>query len=469
MVTYLSYQKKPGVRFLLPPPFFIFLAILLLSGSSMAADQQSEYSDINYYAAAPDTLAVAAASPESLSRVVGGDVFGIYWSSFGGNGKITSADGYDMTGRADGVQDLATATYSTFKAVEAAINSSGSSLEGILTNILRQLEKDDNPNFDNLYTRLLALYDQQTELASDNRTFWNDFWQQYTNRSIPFVRVTGSTDFGFSIPDLLAGLSSHLGYMSVVRRSPWLNSDGSNGSGDISFSGALGRGLVGLATLLSGSDAHRGEWVWLNQGGYEGNGTTSLMDMVGEGFLGLSALLTTAEPGETRLSWMYVSPDDGLTGTQLKHDTLFSFLGSFASGVQNPLARLSYVLADLDDISLKQQEKPNVDAVKDSFFGDGEGAVNPDQIKEIAGIGTSFKSAFTSPVSIVQFFSTLSDGGNYVFFSQETADNLDRVGQASVAALDDSDPFEGFVLGEDGLYYPESSLFDLYSYLEGLS
>lgn len=62
----------------------------------------------------------------------------------------------------------------------------------------------------------------------------------------------------------------------------------------------------------------------------------------------------------------------------------------------------------------------------------------------------------------------MSDGQNYVFFSQETADNLDRVNAPAVVS--DVDPYDGYVKGEDGLYYPSGpSMFDLYSYLEGLS
>ena len=47
---------------------------------------------------------------------------------------------------------------------------------------------------------------------------------------------------------------------------------------------------------------------------------------------------------------------------------------------------------------------------------------------------------------------------------------LSSGGGAAIASADDSDPFADLVQGEDGLWYPvEPSVFDLYSYLEGLS
>lgn len=499
MVTYSLCRAEPRVRVLAPHPFlFILLALILCCRSGSAV----ELSDYDHYSSAPDTLASSVSSPDSLARVVGGDIFGVYWSTFGGDGQISAIDGVSMKDRADGVQDLATATYKTFQGVETAIANAAATdplvlqwLEDIYDQLYSSSRSGDvvtKTSVANLIADLLA----RNQLRA------------YSYSGVPYQNL--------NVADLLA-LSTLNMYELLSNGGSFLSYDGTIGGGRsslsaISASGFLGlsslmfgnashpifgldyngadkqgsrgswsladinaNGFRGLATLLSGVDSHRGNWVWLNQSGYEGNGSTSLMDMVGEGFLGLGSLFadTSSGSGAARLSWDYLSFNDGVSSTQMQHSTLFGFLGALGSGIQNPLARLAYLYASPDDIEFKQEEQPNMDQVKDSFFGDGEAAVNPDQIKDVAGAASSFKSSFTPPVSIADFFSTLSDGQNYIFFSQETADNLDTVNSASVASqedFDEPDPYEGYVQGEDGLYYPSgSTVFNLYSYLEGLS
>lgn len=498
MVTYGLCRTKPQVRILAPHPLFLFLAILLLSGSAMAADLQVSSSDFDHYAAAPGSLASSITSSDSLARA--GGLFGVDWYYSWLSNAVTSIDGVSMQDRADGVQELATATYRTFKGVEEAITASGMDQSNWLQLIYGTLQRQGD--LGTVYTRLVEvlelLQESQKNTVAGSRfpvgsrvgltvpdlladISWNQTQLQYGSGTIlnhvGTVSAPGDftlwavNRFGFlGLANLLFGDSVHdingidgAGKNYVGRRGYW------------SLADITANGMQGLATLIGGSAAHRenGNYVWLNQSGYAADGEAGLMDMVGEGFLGLSSLLTDAERGETRLSWMYVSPDDGVSGIQSNHNTLFSFLGSVASGIQNPLARLAYVLADLEDIEFKKEEKPNMDAVKDNFFGDGEGAVNPDQIKEVAGIGSDLKEAFSSPVSIADFFKMLSSSGSYNFFSQESASDMNPLssgGGAAIASADDSDPFADLVQGEDGLWYPvESSMFDLHSYLEGLS
>lgn len=498
MVTYSLRRTRLQVRFLAPHPIFVLLAILLITVPSAAADQQVSVGDVNHYAAAPDSLVVAAASSDSLARVVGGDVFGVYWSSFGGNGQITSIDGVSMKGRADGVQDLATATYSTFKGVEAAIASSSSESAGWLEQILGQLT--------NIYNTLHPV--NSTGSVYGHLDEMLKIFSEQTSGYMWFNGQSGVWDPGSSLPAAVGHLNttlsngllvsnyldiygesavgqrglayvtgrgflglSHLLFGSSGRDIVGLASDGKEmvgQRGSLSLAAISANGFSGLATLVSGPTAHRGNYVWLGQAGYEANGSTSLMDMVGEGFLGLSSLFSDTASGEARLSWMYVSPDDGLSGTQLRHNTLFSFLGSFASGVQNPLARLAYVLADSDDIALKQQEQPNMDAVKDSFFGDGEAAVNPGQIKDVAGLSSSVKDSFAGAGSSGDAFVAINDSNSYWFFSQEVADDLDTVNVPAAYSDDPESVLDRFVQDEDGFYsLIDMSPWDVTSYLGG--
>lgn len=495
MVTYGFCQAGPRVRFPAPHPFFVLLAVLLLSGSAFAADQQTSL-DVDHYAAAPQTLASSLSSGDSLARVVGGDIFGIYWSSFGGNGQITAIDGVSMRDRADGVQELATATYKTFQGVESEIDSVRAAVGGNdiwLEQIFDLLRSSTTSGNATTYTSIADLTadllarntDRALSFAGTNLTgatisnllalisrnqydiggasaFLNSlgvYVSGGTYRSLGFI--TGS---GFAgLAKLLSGRGSDpiLGLAASG-----LDKEGVRGSWSLSDISA--NGFSGLATLLSGSNAHRGNWVYLNQSGFEGNGSTSLMDMVGEGFLGLGSLISDTTPGSgSRLTWDYLSYNDGVSSTQLQHDTLFGFLGSFGSAVQNPLARLAYVLADPDDVQFKQDEKPNMDAVKDSFFGDGAGSVVPDQIKDAAGISSAAKDAFKSDVSAGDAFTAISDPDSYWFFTQPVADALDTVNTPAVVSDGDDELLDQFVLGDDGFYEPDLSPWSLFDYLGG--
>lgn len=461
MVTYSLRRAKPQVRFLAPHPFFVFLAILLLSCSAMAADQQSQYSDIDYYAAAPDTLAVALSSSDSLARA---GLFGVNWYYSPILNAVSSVNGVDMTGRADGVQELATATYRTFQGVDSALSAlsvDSSWLEKIYDLLYESRRSGD-------VVEKVSIPQLLREFHTDDRTFWNNYVNdKYNGFYYNFSTGTTSILRRESVPNLLAALNTSI--LGFGRTESWLSASGKDVSTMGVLTDVIGGGFQGLATLLAGPSDHReNEYVWLNQSGYAANGSTSLMDMVGEGFLGFSSLFSDADPGEARLSWMYVSPDDGVAGQQVSYSTLFSFLGSFASGVQNPLARLAYVLADLEDIEFKKEEKPNMDAVKDSFFGDGEGAVNPDQIKDAAGISSAAKDAFGGAGSPGDAFTAINDSQSFWFFSQEVADALDTVNAAALASEDADDFMDQFVQDEDGFYsLVDLSPWDVSSYLGG--
>lgn len=498
MVTYGLRLTKLQVRVLAPHPLILFLSILLLSGSAMAADLQVSSSDFDHYAAAPGSLAGSILSSDSLARA--GGLFGVNWYYSPMFNAVTQIDGVSMQGRADGVQDLANVTYRTFRGVEEAITDSFSDQSNWLQLIYNTLQQSGDMG--TVYTRLLELISTVNARVGSPAIFYgqnaagfvplerdsllggllsiNDqlflglymghrFGNSYLNtlgQAVPGsnIGLSDITASGFTgLGHLLFGDSSHtiygLGYTGF-------DSEGQRGSWSLADISA--NGFSGLATLISGPSAHRASYSWLNQDGYEGTGSTSLMDMVGGGFLGLSSLLTDAERGETRLSWMYVSPDDGVSGFQSNHNTLFSFLGSVASGIQNPLARLAYVLADLEDIEFKKEEKPNMDAVKDHFFGDGEGAVNPDQIKDVAGISSGIKDSFGGAGSAGDAFQAINDSNSFWFFSQEVADALDTVNSPATAALDDSDPFEGLVQDENGFYsLIDLSPWDVQAYLGG--
>lgn len=454
MVTFGFCQTGPRVRFPAPHPFLYILLVLLTlmvcCGRGLAVDFSAEAGDLDHYAAAPDTLVVAAASSDSLARVVGGDIFGHYWSSFGGNGQITAIDGVSMTGRADGVQELATATYSTFKGVEAAISSAGSEQSNWLQLIYGTLQQQGD--LGTVYTRLLEVL---TIL-------------QKTNSYSAYFGETRYT--GLSIPDLLAAISFNQN-MYLGDSGSFLYPDGtlSPVRYDTLFH-VTSTGLRGLAYLMFGDESHPIYGLSYTGADKEGvRGSWSLADITANGMQGLATLIGGQDSGDGRKAvWYWTDPTDP-TASQRTYEVsslfdMFWLLGQF----QNSLAKLEYVYASEEDIEFKQDEKPNMDAVKDSFFGNGEGAVNPDQIKDAAGISSAAKDAFGGAGSPGDAFTAINDSQSFWFFSQEVADALDTVNAPALVSEEEDDFMDQFVQDEDGFYFLiDLSPWDVSLYLGG--
>lgn len=185
------------------------------------------------------------------------------------------------------------------------------------------------------------------------------------------------------------------------------------------------------------------------------------------GLLGLSYNLVG---GDQSTTFSLVVPNDGEEGgvkTEEKQvDNLLDALGLLGTSLQNPLAKLQYVLADDDDIRLKDKTQPNKDAIEDNFTGDGPGAVNPGQIGDIGDISSSAGDAFGGAGSAGDAFIAITDSNSYSFFSQAVSDALDTV--CAVSAQSDEDFMEGFELGDDGFYHvKDTSAWDVTAFLGG--
>ena len=185
------------------------------------------------------------------------------------------------------------------------------------------------------------------------------------------------------------------------------------------------------------------------------------------GLVGLSYNLAGSDKSTTfSLLVPNEGEDGGMREDEKRVDNLLDALGLLGTSLQNPLAKLQYVLADDDDISLKDKTKPNQDAVEDNFTGDGPGAVKPGQIGDIGDISSSAGDAFGGAGSAGDAFIAITDSNSYSFFSQAVSDALDTVG--SVSARSDEDFMEGFELGDDGFYHvKDTSAWDVTAFLGG--
>lgn len=167
--------------------------------------------------------------------------------------------------------------------------------------------------------------------------------------------------------------------------------------------------------------------------------------------------LVGSDRSTTFSSFLFDSALNRTTSTTSVNN-LLDAIGWLGSAVQRPLSQLQAVLANDDDLRLRQETQEEVDAITDSFTGDGGAAPTTDNIGDMAGISADFSGMFDSGVGAGDLMGVINGGDTYSFFSQETADSLDTAGNAGIATasdmLDDLLDLSGYVETEDGILVP---------------
>lgn len=224
--------------------------------------------------------------------------------------------------------------------------------------------------------------------------------------------------------------------------------------------------LSGMLSVMSSNQYHIDNHLksWLNEdssvltllssGQTEQLNGSNITQVTRMGFNGLASLL--AGSGGRTIHINTVDPNDPLNmdaGT-MELPSLFDFYGYYGETSLRELTKLRFVLASDDDIQFKQDEKPNEDAMKDSFFGDGAGAVKSSDITAAADISGSAQDVFGGAGSAGDIFVAASDSTTYSFFSAAVANDIDSVNAPTAIAEDDS-WLEDLPHDEDGFYYNE--------------
>lgn len=186
---------------------------------------------------------------------------------------------------------------------------------------------------------------------------------------------------------------------------------------------------------------------------------TSIFRLTQEGFLGMANLLagtSDKKPFKPGISVFWTDRSDPLSVAERpeQYYNLFDFLSAFAERLDDPLTKLQFVLASDDDIQMKQEEKPNEDAVKDNFFGDGDGSVSTSNISDAAGLTSGAKDTFGGAGSAGDVFVVAGNQDTYSFFSEAVANDLDAVSGSAVAIQDD-EWLADIPQDENGFYYSE--------------
>lgn len=153
-------------------------------------------------------------------------------------------------------------------------------------------------------------------------------------------------------------------------------------------------------------------------------GPQSFSLALSDAFVGISRLMS----GEDRLTTFSFLKEDLSSAEDVTANNLFDALGLVGTQLQNPLQRLAYVLANPQDIQIREDVSGNVDQAQEDFFKpEGGGSVKPSDIKDAAGISGGAADALQSPGSVGDLTAQINNQDNFSFFSETTLGNLDSV------------------------------------------
>lgn len=135
--------------------------------------------------------------------------------------------------------------------------------------------------------------------------------------------------------------------------------------------------------------------------------------------IGFTYLLQGFGTTQTYTDWSDLSSDT-FTPT-----TLVNGLYNWFSNIQQPVARLSYVLASDERITAQESAAANEEAVVDNFIdSSGDGAASPSDIGSVSGLSSGYKQNFATDASPSGIFD-IFNSDHATWFSQETKNQLD--------------------------------------------
>lgn len=122
---------------------------------------------------------------------------------------------------------------------------------------------------------------------------------------------------------------------------------------------------------------------------------------------------------------------DTLTSSSFTPTSAINGIYTWFSKVQEPVARLSYVLASDERIDAQEKAADNEQAVVDNFIdSSGSGSASPSNIGSVSDLSSGFKNNISTDASVSDIWN-IFNADNFGWFSQETADQLDNSGSST--------------------------------------
>ena len=461
MVTYRFCLARLLVRIWPPHPVLLFALFCFLSVPAFAVDAGAPDSEQTYSISPDVSLADVVPNHDIIStyaddplldtlfnnRFYGSDYYRLVtrWNNY----RPTTEEGQRL---AYEVLDLATG-------IDRAISS-------VAGDVVVELDKwvNTQPVTDTVNGRLIYSWTVPNLLTVLGNNIANSFYSSVNRFSDAWTISSASSSKNLFSGDLLALITqnqgtTHSALNNLLRNTQWsaLSIDSSEIRKNMNAADILG--LISINQAATPRTLRE----LLSETGFVtaliGSGQTELVDdptltwISRNGFAGLASLLG----GDERVIHMNtVDPNDPLNTNAgfVEMPSLFDFLGYYSELSLRELSKLSFVLASEDDIVLKQEEKPNEDAVKDHFFGDGDGAVSSSDISDAAGITSGMQDTFGGAGSPGDVFVVAGSQETYSFFSEAVGHDLDAVNSPASYSQND-DWLLDLPQDENGFYYNE--------------
>lgn len=469
MVTYRYCQARLLVRF--QPLHFLICCLALfclLSGSALAVDEQDsvyqprqDVMQMTLSEVLQDPALMEEAGIMPLATITRYTVFGRTFTYDADTQEVTRINGFSDLQWANfdkGDRLLASVVLDTLLGVQMAIDD-------VAGEVVVELDKWVNtksaPEIANSVQHTgISVPNLLAVLASNQQQTYNRFFDSYLFENLK-LGIVQSGSFGHGISAITSNqafISSQLDTTLYNRVwSAWHiagKQEYKNQSvGDLLAMITLNQAVVPdvLNTLLSETSTVP---TLLSSGQTENLNGSNMVQVTRMGFAGLASLFSGS--GNRVIHMNTVDPNDPLNtdaGT-IEFPSLFDYLGYTGENLTRELTKLRFVLASDDDIQMKQEEKPNEDAVKDNFFGNGEGSVSTSNISDAAGLTSSAKDTFGGAGSAGDVFVVAGNQDTYSFFSEAVANDLDAVNSVAVISEDD-DWLLDLPQDENGFYYNE--------------
>lgn len=112
--------------------------------------------------------------------------------------------------------------------------------------------------------------------------------------------------------------------------------------------------------------------------------------------------------------------------TSISPSSMYDYMRRIGNNLSDNISRLAYVLANDDDIALRQQNADNVTSFKNNLSGNN--GLSPTKIVNAKNIGSDITSGMSSNASISDGTAILSGDSNaWAWFTSDTANALDSV------------------------------------------
>lgn len=243
-------------------------------------------------------------------------------------------------------------------------------------------------------------------------------------------------------------------------------SDKLTGSSNVSYLGVLGQpvtystglnlatinrmGFMGLAShfrAASGSDV-------LLSNGTPGQtpADVTYSYLFRYGLLGLRSLLSGSETDNVYSSTLN---DNNNTTTTVNSTGLGPLLNTQLSNIGENLGHLAYIFASDDDIKLKQDSKPLLDET-DSFYdasSDSKVKVSAGDVGSFKGFGSDMLDIVDTGADIGDVVTILSNANSFRWFTPQTAADLDSIGTATIS--DEESTYDRLHREFNEIYFPD--------------